>query len=85
MSGGNGDDTYFVDSSDDDVDEGTSGGNDTIIVSIDDYNLSDAIGTVENLVLAPGRGPGGTGNQPHNKITGNENNNTLTGDNGGDT
>ena len=86
MSGGNGDDTYFVNSSDDDVDEGTSGGNDTIIVSIDDYSLSDTIGTVENLVLALGTGVlVGSGNNFDNKITGNENNNILTGDKGSDT
>ncbi|HVR66253.1 MAG TPA: hypothetical protein VMT98_06415 [Verrucomicrobiae bacterium] len=86
MTGGDGNDTYIVDSSDDDVDEATSSGIDTVIVSIDDYNLLDALGIVENLTLASGAGIlTGTGNLAANKITGNENNNTLFGVDGGDT
>jgi Ca2+-binding RTX toxin-like protein len=80
MTGGAGNDTYFLDTASDDVDEGVGSGVDTVIVSIDDYNLLDAIGVVENLTLASGAGiVTGTGSDFENKIVGNENDNKLFG------
>ncbi len=86
MSGGNGNDTYIVDSFDDDVDEGTTSGIDTVLVSLDDYSLSDVIGFVENLTLLNGVGViTGTGSAFANRIVGNDNNNKLFGLAGADT
>ena len=87
MDGGTGDDTYYVDSTADDISEVSGSGTDTVIVSIDDYSLTDVIDfSVENLTLASGAGiVTGTGNDFDNKITGNENNNTLIGGGGSDT
>ena len=86
MSGGNGDDTYIVNSTSDDVDEGTTGGTDTVLVSIDDYSLGDFIGFVENLTLLNGVGViTGTGGAFAERIVGNDNNNKLFGLAGSDT
>ncbi len=65
MSGGGGDDTYFVDSADDVVRELAGGGNDTIYVLNSGIDLG-AVANVENIIYVggspdPGPTPGGGG------------------------
>jgi Ca2+-binding RTX toxin-like protein len=84
MYGGAGDDTYYVDSLSDTVDEtvGAGGsGKDTIIATIDVPGLPDAI---ENLKLQ-GSAVSGIGNAQNNRIEGNGSGNILSGLVGADT
>lgn len=92
MTGGIGNDTYIVESAGDVVTEffGSiiepesgellSGGNDTVLASID-YTLTSF---VENLTLTGNTAINGTGNELNNVITGNVANNTLNGAAGND-
>ena len=81
-SGGNGNDTYVVDSSGDRIDESPDvllGGQDTVFASVS-YTLGNYL---ENLFLDPGAG-NGIGNARANIITGNGAANTLSGNGGAD-
>jgi Ca2+-binding RTX toxin-like protein len=80
MSGGTGDDLYYVDSTRDVVSENSGEGTDTVSSTVS-YTLSSA---VENLILT-GLAVEGIGNATANEITGNGVNNTLTGLGGNDT
>ncbi|GAB6843579.1 calcium-binding protein [Methylorubrum rhodinum] len=86
LIGGNGDDTYFVKTYDNIVEEQAGGGTDTIISS-----TSHALGAnFENLVLSRdpdeyGSAQSGIGNASDNVITGNQRENRLTGGDGNDT
>jgi hypothetical protein len=79
MEGGAGNDTYYVDSSSDDVSERGGSGRDTVLISVD-YALPEG---VENIVLLQGARHA-TGNSLNNTITGNAAANTLSGGEGDD-
>ncbi len=81
MSGGVGHDTYFVDSSQDVVVEGSGQGTDLVNASIN-YTLGS---DVENLTLTGTGNINGTGNTLNNMIIGNDGNNILDGVSGEDT
>ncbi len=87
MSGGNGNDTYFVNSVGDTVIEGAGAlsGIDTVVSRL----ISTTLGfNVENLTLDGGLftvATNGTGNTLANVITGNQRNNVLSGGDGNDT
>ncbi|MGW9033215.1 calcium-binding protein, partial [Streptomyces sp. NPDC055722] len=84
MIGGDGNDTYIVDKSDDVVDETGTGGHDTVRAS-SSYSLStNAKGAVEDLVLTGTDAINGTGNDLDNVITGNAASNVLNGGAGAD-
>jgi Ca2+-binding RTX toxin-like protein len=72
MTGGTGDDTFIVDSTADQVIEGSSAGTDTIQTSLD-FAL---IANVEKLTLT-GLAVAGVGNEVANTLTGNEQDNIL--------
>jgi Ca2+-binding RTX toxin-like protein len=81
MTGGNGDDRYYVTNSLDTIVEKTSEGGDTVYTTVD-FVLPD---NVENLVV---NGPGGvvaSGNGLDNKLTGGSGNDVLIGSAGNDT
>ncbi|WP_194792946.1 beta strand repeat-containing protein [Caenimonas koreensis] len=81
MTGGNGNDTFYVDSLFDKVvDSATAGGIDTVYASVT-FTLST---NVEKLFLT-GSALNGTGNASANTITGNANANLLSGLDGNDT
>ena len=80
LTGGGGDDTYFVQNTTDTVVELTGGGTDTVSSSVD-FTLSDF---VENLILTAS-GLTGTGNALDNAITGSSGADTLIGLGGADT
>ncbi|KTE45037.1 MULTISPECIES: calcium-binding protein [unclassified Sphingopyxis] len=82
MTGGIGDDTYIVDNIGDVVSEGTGGGTDRVVSSIN-YTLG---ANVEQLDLRGGNGLAviGTGNNLDNNIQGNAQNNSLIGGGGND-
>ena len=85
MVGGKGDDTFLVDDLGDTTDEGESGGFDTVIVAISNYNLGPAQ-EIEKLVLLDVSSVlNGLGNSIANIIAGNSFNNFLSGGGGGDT
>ena len=84
MIGGTGDDTYIVDNVFDLVDESTGDGIDLLKSSIS-FNLSAALGDVENLLLTGSAALIGTGNHLSNVITGNGGANILFGLAGDDT
>jgi Ca2+-binding RTX toxin-like protein len=81
MAGGAGNDTYFVDSSDDEVNEADKGGTDTVKSSAS-FVLGDF---VEKLELTGDGDIDGTGNALANTITGNKGHNELSGLAGNDT
>ena len=82
MTGGTGDDIYFVDSAKDVVTESANQGKDTVHSAIS-HTLS---ANVENLNLLAGAGDiNGTGNTLNNVIVGNDGKNRLDGGAGNDT
>ena len=81
MAGGAGDDTYYIDSSNDVVSELAGQGTDTINSSIT-YTL---LANVENLTLTGAGSIDGSGNGLNNIITGNTGDNILNGNGGSDT
>jgi trimeric autotransporter adhesin len=75
LSGGAGNDIYFVDAGDR-VSEGVGQGNDLVLSTVS-FSLGD---NLESLTLQPGAGDiNGQGNSSNNTITGNEGNNLLEG------
>jgi len=82
LSGGDGNDTYYVNNASDTITETSTGGTDQVISSVT-YTLS---ANVENLTLAgTGVNPiNGTGNSSNNILIGNDGNNTLVGGGGAD-
>ena len=80
MSGGAGNDTYFVDEVADAVIESAGEGNDAVFTSFN-YALT---ANVETLVLQGDADLTGTGNALANAIFGNSGNNTLDGQGGAD-
>jgi Ca2+-binding RTX toxin-like protein len=81
LIGGTGNDLFLVDSALDVVQEGVSGGTDTVRSSV-----SQTLGAnVENLILTGSNAIDGIGNNLANTITGNSGNNTLNGNSGNDT
>lgn len=83
MMGGVGNDTYKVDSTGDIVDETDGGGNDTVYASIS-FNLTNTLGTVENLKLTGSSAINATGTAGNNIVTGNTAGNVLSGGGGND-
>lgn len=81
MYGDQGNDTYFVDSANDQVYESAGEGTDTVYSS-SSYQLSEGI---ENLFLTGSGHISGTGNSSNNWIVGNAGNNQLSGGGGDDT
>src|SRR5262249_35551830 len=81
MTGGAGNDTYFVDNPGDVVVEATKGGTDTVESSVS-YTLPV---NVENLILTGTDPINGTGNSAANQITGNDAANIIDGKAGADT
>ena len=94
MSGGAGDDTYFVDSRSDIVRELADGGNDTIVVLTRGINVKK-FANIENIIYAydsgsspaanPGTTPDPAVTAPGNIIYGTQNADTLDGGAGGQT
>jgi Ca2+-binding RTX toxin-like protein len=80
MSGGAGDDTYFVDNAGDAVTENAAQGNDAVFASVN-YGLS---ANIETLVLQGGADLQGYGNASVNTLYGNTGNNLLNGQAGPD-
>ncbi len=83
MSGGDGNDTYYVDNVGDNVVEGGAGGNADIIYASVSYGLAGRY--VETLQLIGSANIDATGNTLANTLTGNTGNNTLLGNDGIDT
>ncbi|MEW9855446.1 cellulase family glycosylhydrolase [Novosphingobium sp. M1R2S20] len=81
MRGGLGNDVYYVDDSDDVVEEAVNGGADTVRSLISSYTLSD---NMETLVLAGSGGQTGIGNGLNNTMTGSTWADTLIGGAGND-
>ncbi|MES2492887.1 MAG: hypothetical protein V4579_06340 [Pseudomonadota bacterium] len=85
MDGGNGNDSYYVDTGDDLTFEGLNGGIDTVVANIDGPNSGLYLyANVEDLLLS-GMTTFGVGNQLDNRITGNLGVNLLLGGAGNDT
>ena len=80
LTGGAGNDTYYV-STGDAVTEASSAGTDTVYADVT-WTLGS---NIENLVLTGSAAINGTGNTLANKLTGNAGNNTLSGGTGADT
>jgi Ca2+-binding RTX toxin-like protein len=81
MSGGAGNDTYFVDSVSDTVTESSGSGTDTVYATV-----SFTLGTnVENLTLLGNDNINATGNTGNNILVGNSGDNILDGGTGNDT
>ncbi|OYY36046.1 MAG: hypothetical protein B7X65_09630, partial [Polaromonas sp. 39-63-25] len=80
MTGGLGDDTYYVDNAADVVVEKTAEGTDTVITTVS----KSLAANVENLTLAGTEAINGSGNSLNNVLTGNSANNTLNGGAGAD-
>jgi Ca2+-binding RTX toxin-like protein len=80
LFGGLGNDTYRVDSLDDQITENLSSGTDTVQSSIN-WTLGD---NLENLVLTGSNPIDGIGNSLNNSLTGNSANNSLFGAEGND-
>ena len=70
LIGGAGNDTYVVDNVGDVVDEGTGSGTD-LVQAAASFDLSSALGDVENLTLTGAAAANGTGNGLINTIIGN--------------
>lgn len=81
MIGGIGDDIYYVREEGDKVVENAGEGYDTILASINVYDLQDG---VEALDLSPGTARFAIGNDADNRITGNHRHNLLAGGSGDD-
>lgn len=81
MTGGLGNDTYYVDNAGDNVVEALNEGLDVVSSSVT-YSLSD---NVENLTLSGTAAIDGTGNELSNKIIGNVADNSIDGGAGNDT
>ena len=81
MTGGDGDDYYFVDNVGDQVIETAGGGHDTVESQVSYVLPSD----LEDLLLAGAAAINGSGNALDNTIVGNSAANTLTGGDGNDT
>jgi Ca2+-binding RTX toxin-like protein len=81
MSGGKGNDIYFVDNTADMVVENDKEGTDTVKSTVS-YSLGNF---VENLTLLGTDNINATGNQQDNILTGNDGNNVLLGGDGNDT
>ena len=75
MSGGEGNDTYYVNSASDTVTENSAQGTDIIYSSVT-YTTSS---NVENLTLTGSSNINATGNSLSNTLTGNSGNNSLIG------
>ena len=85
MSGGLGDDSYFVDGGET-VSEAAAAGTDTVFATLANsagYTITDA--DVENLTLLDTTNSNATGNASNNVLTGNTGNNVLSGLGGIDT
>jgi Ca2+-binding RTX toxin-like protein len=87
MTGGAGNDVYYLDSNQDTVFEGADQGIDEVRAFNLNVDLDSTPGfkNVENLTLLPGTGITGKGNSLNNVITGNTNDNQLFGVDGNDT
>ena len=83
LVGGEGNDTYVVDNAGDVVDEDTGSGTD-LVQAAASFDLSTALGDVENLTLTGSAAVNGTGNGLVNTITGNSGANIIEGKEGGD-
>ena len=83
MYGGAGNDTYVVDSLDDEPDETVRQGSgiDTVIAQVNGYTLGEDI---ENLILDEGKARYGYGNELNNEMHGNSYDNSLYGYGGDD-
>lgn len=81
LTGGKGDDYYYVDNLGDIVSEGSNGGGTDNVKSSVTFTLPV---NVENLTLTGSGDTNGTGNSANNLIMGNTGKNTLTGDDGND-
>ena len=81
MTGGNGDDIYYVDSTTDKISEGSTGGTGDLVYSSASYTLSL---NVEDLILTGTGDLNATGNSGANAITGTVGNNALAGGSGND-
>ena len=81
MSGGLGDDSYYVDATGDVVTELNGQGNDNVFSSLAGYTLGQY---VENLILLGDDNLAGTGNSLANGLTGNRGDNVLDGGTGAD-
>lgn len=87
LQGGAGNDTYVVDSANDIVDEGGTGGTDTVLASIT-FSLANSLtvlGAIENLTLTGTGNVDGAGNSGNNVLVGNGGDNVLDGGAGTDT
>lgn len=86
LIGGNGNDTYIINSKYDVVDEGDSNGTDQVFAAIDFSlkNSSTVKGDIENLYLLGNAAIKGTGNDLNNDIRGNFGDNILDGQGGDD-
>jgi len=80
MTGGAGNETYYVDDLGDTVVENTGEGTDTVRSSVT-FTLGD---NLESLVLTGSDAVNGTGNALNNSLTGNTGNNLLSGEAGND-
>lgn len=79
--GGDGDDAYFVDHTNDTLTEALNEGTDTVVSSVS-FTLDD---NFENLILSGAGNISGNGNELANLIEGNGGNNTLRASSGNDT
>jgi len=81
MTGGLGNDTFYVDSANDVVIEAVGGGTDTVKATASNYTLA---ANVENLTYTGASNFAGTGNTINNTITGGNGADTLDGNLGND-
>lgn len=81
MSGGKGDDIYYVDNAGDRTIELANEGVDTVFSSVS-FNLGGTF--IEKLILTGANGLSAVGNSQNNRLTGNDGSNTLSGLGGDD-